>query len=102
GTFKSDRSTLGAGCTLGVGALVHYGVTLGDGATLAADSFLMKGEDVPPHALWAGNPATAVRDHRPRRSPADTPTDPPGSVAGPAPSPRSPHHGTTVAEPTPG
>ncbi|MEW1678412.1 Pls/PosA family non-ribosomal peptide synthetase [Streptomyces noursei] len=102
GTFKSDRSTLGAGCTLGVGALVHYGVTLGDGATLAADSFLMKGEDVPAHALWAGNPATAVRDHRPRRSPADTATEPPGSVAGPAPSPRSPHHGTTVAEPTPG
>ena len=40
-----------AGCTIGVGALVHYGVTMGEGAVLAADSFLMKGEEVPPHAL---------------------------------------------------
>jgi non-ribosomal peptide synthetase-like protein len=57
GTFKSDRSALGAGCTLGVGALVHYGVTVGDGAVVAADSFLMKGETVPEHTRWAGNPA---------------------------------------------
>ncbi|MFJ3307561.1 Pls/PosA family non-ribosomal peptide synthetase [Streptomyces sp. NPDC086549] len=57
GAFKSDRSALGSGCTLGVGAFVHYGVTIGDGAVLAPDSFLMKGEEVPPHARWAGNPA---------------------------------------------
>ncbi|GAA2328220.1 phosphopantetheine-binding protein [Streptomyces kunmingensis] len=58
GTFKSDRITIGAGATVGTGALVHYGVTLGDGAVLAPDSFLMKGEQVPPRALWGGNPAT--------------------------------------------
>jgi non-ribosomal peptide synthetase-like protein len=57
GTFKSDRSTIGARCTIGVGALVHYGVTMGDGSTLVADSFLMKGEEVPPLAVWGGNPA---------------------------------------------
>src|SRR2546428_802948 len=57
GTFKSDRTTLGAGCTIGVSAFVHYGVTMGDGSALAADSFLMKGEDVPPRARWGGNPA---------------------------------------------
>jgi non-ribosomal peptide synthetase-like protein len=57
GTFKCDRTTIGAGCTLGVGAFVHYGVTMGDGSALAADSFLMKGEDVPARARWAGNPA---------------------------------------------
>ncbi|MEU4097090.1 Pls/PosA family non-ribosomal peptide synthetase [Streptomyces sp. NPDC026673] len=57
GAFKSDRTTLGTGCTLGVGAFVHYGVTLGDHAVLAADSFLMKGEDVPAGAAWGGNPA---------------------------------------------
>ncbi|WP_335934714.1 Pls/PosA family non-ribosomal peptide synthetase [Streptomyces sp. PTD5-9] len=62
GTFKSDRSTLGAGCTLGVGAHVHYGVTMGAGAVLAPDSFLMKGEEVPQHARWGGNPATEMRD----------------------------------------
>ncbi|MEU9383903.1 Pls/PosA family non-ribosomal peptide synthetase [Streptomyces sp. NPDC048279] len=57
GTFKSDVTTLGAGCTLGVGAHVHYGVTMGDGSVLAPDSFLMKGEEVPAHAQWGGNPA---------------------------------------------
>ncbi|MFB7087172.1 Pls/PosA family non-ribosomal peptide synthetase [Streptomyces sp. NPDC056296] len=62
GTFKSDRSAIGAGCTLGVGAFVHYGVTVGDGARLAADVFLMKGETVPEHAHWTGNPARPVPD----------------------------------------
>jgi non-ribosomal peptide synthetase-like protein len=57
GTFKSDRSSIGPGCTLAVGAFVHYGVTMGDGAQLAPDSFLMKGEEIPPHAQWGGNPA---------------------------------------------
>ncbi|WP_455351499.1 Pls/PosA family non-ribosomal peptide synthetase [Streptomyces sp. SYSU K217416] len=62
GTFKSDRSTIGVGCTVGVGAHVHYGVTMGDGAVLAPDSFLMKGEEVPQHARWGGNPAAEMRD----------------------------------------
>ena len=44
-------------CTLGVGALIHYGVRIGDGAVIATDSFLMKGEEVPPRAHWGGNPA---------------------------------------------
>jgi non-ribosomal peptide synthetase-like protein len=60
GTFKSDRTTLGVGSTLGVGAFVHYGVTMGDGAVLAADSFLMKGEEIPAHAWWGGNPARTL------------------------------------------
>lgn len=60
GTFKSDRITIGAGCTVGIGALVHYGVTMGDGAVLEADSFLMKGEEVPSCARWGGNPARPV------------------------------------------
>jgi non-ribosomal peptide synthetase-like protein len=57
GTYKSGRTTLGARCTIGTGAFVHYGVTMGDGAALAADAFLMKGELVPGGARWAGNPA---------------------------------------------
>ena len=57
GTYKSGPTTIGAGCTIGVGAFVHYGVTMEDGSVLAADSFLMKGETVPPRAQWGGNPA---------------------------------------------
>ncbi|WP_306482671.1 Pls/PosA family non-ribosomal peptide synthetase [Streptomyces sp. AS02] len=63
GAFKSDRSTIGSGCTLGVGAFVHYGVTVGDGAVLGPDSFLMKGEAVPQEAWWGGNPARPFRSH---------------------------------------
>ncbi len=59
GTFKSGPVTIGAGCTIGTGAFVHYGVTMGDGAVLDTDSFLMKGEHVSSHAQWRGNPAAA-------------------------------------------
>jgi non-ribosomal peptide synthetase-like protein len=60
--FKSDRITIGSGCTIGVGALVHYGAAMGEGAVLAPDSFLMKGEEVPPQARWGGNPAMELAD----------------------------------------
>ena len=62
GTFKSDHITIGSGCTLGVKAFVHYGVKMGDGAVLEADSFLMKGEDVQSYAQWRGNPAREIQD----------------------------------------
>jgi non-ribosomal peptide synthetase-like protein len=65
GAFKSDRIRIGAGCTLGVGALVHYGATVGDRAVITTDSFLMKGEDVPPDAHWGGNPAREMPDSTP-------------------------------------
>jgi hypothetical protein len=64
GTFKSDYTSLGVGCTLGVGSFVHYGVKIGDGAILAADSFLMKGEESPPHACWMGNPARVLTNYQ--------------------------------------
>lgn len=64
GTFKSDHTMLGNGSTLGVGSFVHYGVTIGDEAILAADSFLMKGEEIPAHAQWVGNPARTLTSYR--------------------------------------
>ena len=75
GTFKSDHITIGDRCTLGIGALVHYGVTIGDDAALAPDSFLMKGEDVPPNARWGGNPAREMR-YEPPIEPATEPSAP--------------------------
>jgi non-ribosomal peptide synthetase-like protein len=62
GAFKSDYITIGSDCTVGVGAWVHYGVTMEDRAVLAADSFLMKGEQVPQHSHWGGNPAEPLQD----------------------------------------
>jgi non-ribosomal peptide synthetase-like protein len=57
GAFKSDYTVIGTGCSIGSVAFVHYGVTMREGSALDADSFLMKGEDVPPEAFWGGNPA---------------------------------------------
>lgn len=76
GTFKSGRIVLGNRCTVGVEAFVHYGVTMGDGSTLEADAFLMKGEDVPENTTYVGNPAREV-SHPPRdRRPAPLPSGP--------------------------
>jgi non-ribosomal peptide synthetase-like protein len=63
GVFKADRIAIGAGCTLGIASLVHYGATVGDGAVLAPDSFLMKGEDVPAGSRWGGNPAALTHEN---------------------------------------
>ena len=60
GTFKSDHTTIGAGSTVGVGAFVHYGVTLGEESVVEADAFLMKGSVTPPRSRWRGNPATEL------------------------------------------
>ncbi|WP_205761621.1 Pls/PosA family non-ribosomal peptide synthetase [Arthrobacter mobilis] len=61
GMFKSDHSALGDNVTLGVGCLVHYGVTVEDGAVVTADSFVMKGTTLPRGSVWGGNPADEVR-----------------------------------------
>ncbi len=60
GAFKSDRTAIGARCTLGVGAFVHYGVTLNARVLLEPDSFLMKGSEVPAGSWWGGNPAMEI------------------------------------------
>ena len=63
GVFKSDHIRLGSGCSVGPGAFVHYGVTMGDHVVLDADSFLMKGEILEAHTGWRGNPAKLTRRH---------------------------------------
>ncbi len=60
--FKSDSITIGSGCTIGVGVMMLYSARMGDGAVLAPDSFLMKGEEIPPHERWGGNPAREMSD----------------------------------------
>jgi non-ribosomal peptide synthetase-like protein len=74
--FKSDSITIGAGCTIGVGALVHYAVTIGKGAVLEADSFLMKGEEIPDGERWGGNPASWIRNPAPVLQAASRPGTP--------------------------
>jgi non-ribosomal peptide synthetase-like protein len=61
GVFKSDHIRIGEGCSIGPGAFVHYGVTMGDHVVLDADSFLMKGETPESYTGWRGNPAKLAR-----------------------------------------
>jgi len=60
GAYKSDFIRIGAGSTLGVGAFVHYGVTMGERTRLDPDAFLMKGEVTPVGSRWRGNPARLI------------------------------------------
>ncbi len=61
GVFKSDVVRIGAVASIGVGALVHYGVTMGRGPISTPTTFLMKGEITPAGSRWRGNPAKLVR-----------------------------------------
>ena len=69
---------IGDRCTLGVGAFIHYGVSIGNDAVIAPDSFLMKGEEVPAGARWGGNPASEMADE----APSDAPSNAPSKAAG--------------------
>ena len=70
GTFKSGPITIGAQATLGTGSFVHYGAAIGDAAIIDTDSFVMKGEHIPPRSRWQGNPAASVPDDDGSRPPA--------------------------------
>jgi non-ribosomal peptide synthetase-like protein len=61
GAFKSDTIAIGDGVTIGANAFINYGVEMGDGSQLLADSFLMKGTTVPSGEVWGGNPARSLR-----------------------------------------
>ncbi len=65
GIFKADYITVGAASTVGTGAFIHYGANIGDHAIIAADAFLMKGEQVAPGTRWSGNPARPTSPEAP-------------------------------------
>ncbi|MFC4902391.1 Pls/PosA family non-ribosomal peptide synthetase [Kocuria oceani] len=71
GAFKVEPTTVGARCTLGANSFVHYGATVADGALVEADSFVMKGTEIPPSTTFGGNPA--------RELPHASPPPPAGS-----------------------
>ena len=48
-----------AGAAIGSGATILCGVTIGRGALVGAGSVVTK--NIPPHEIWAGNPAQLLR-----------------------------------------
>ena len=81
GVFKADTVRIGAGCTIGSGALVHYGVTMGETVVLDPDSFLMKGETPDAGTRWRGNPARQVRTTVKRSGPQEVALPQPNAPA---------------------
>ena len=63
GAFKLEAVTVGDQCTVGVGGFVHYSTNMGNSSSLKADSFLMKGEEIPPNGIFGGNPARDLARH---------------------------------------
>lgn len=53
---------IGHHCWIGTGAMVLQGVTIGDGAVVAAGAVVTK--DVPPYAVVGGVPAKVIRERR--------------------------------------
>ncbi|WP_280136520.1 acyltransferase [Dyella japonica] len=56
---KTAPITIGNHVWIGLRSLILKGVTIGDGAVVAAGSVVTR--DVPPHTLVAGNPARVIR-----------------------------------------
>lgn len=56
--FRGD-TVLKDGCWLGMRAMIMPGVTVGEGAVVAAGAVVTK--DVPPYAIVGGNPAKIIR-----------------------------------------
>lgn len=52
---------IGDNVWIGYRAMILKGVTIGDGAIIAANAVVTK--DVPPHSIVAGNPAKVIRDN---------------------------------------
>ncbi len=56
---EPERVALKRGCWIGAGAIILPGVTVGEGAIVAAGSVVS--QDVPPYMMVAGNPGRVVK-----------------------------------------
>jgi non-ribosomal peptide synthetase-like protein len=83
GIFKSDYTVVEDGGTVGTGALVHYGVTMGQGSQLLPDSFLVKG--IGPRSRALGRQPGSRDVRAARLASSDSPVCPGHSAAFPLP-----------------
>lgn len=60
GRPEQRATTIGRDVWIGYGAIVRRGVTVGDGAVVAARAVVTK--DVPAYEIWGGVPARKIRD----------------------------------------
>lgn len=61
GKLKLKKTVIGRRVTIGLGAVILPGASIGDGALIAARSVLSKNAQVPPRTLFAGTPAQLIK-----------------------------------------
>jgi acetyltransferase-like isoleucine patch superfamily enzyme len=54
------KTNIGNNVSIGSNATILGGINIGDGSIIGAGSVVTR--DVPPHQIWAGNPARKLRD----------------------------------------
>lgn len=62
GEWKQLNTLVKEGASIGAGAIILPGVTIGEYALIGAGSVVTK--DVPPHQIWQGNPARPTNKSR--------------------------------------
>jgi UDP-2-acetamido-3-amino-2,3-dideoxy-glucuronate N-acetyltransferase len=60
GDWEITPTVVRRGASIGAGAVVVCGITIGEGAMVGAGSVVTK--DVPPHSLVVGNPAKVIKN----------------------------------------
>lgn len=57
---SDDMTVIGNDVWIGSNSVILAGVTIGNGAIIAAGSVVAK--DIPPYEIWGGNPAKKIKD----------------------------------------
>lgn len=64
--FNAQRTTIGNDVWIGANSFIRRGVTIGDGAIVAAGAVVL--EDVPPYAICVGVPARVIKYRFPEKT----------------------------------
>lgn len=52
---------IGDHATIGIGAIIMPGVSIGEGSILAPDAIAVSGTKIPPYEFWGGEPAVKIK-----------------------------------------
>jgi non-ribosomal peptide synthetase-like protein len=64
GYIRLEPTKIGNNVSIGISSIIFPGCEIGDGASIAPCSLLLKGTKVPPKGVWGGNPARDLRSER--------------------------------------
>lgn len=76
-----ERVTLGRGATLGTNSFLLPGSALGDRSTVGPGSLVLRQDEIPADSVWAGNPVRRVKEKQPRQNIPVSPNNPEKAVS---------------------